>query len=136
MMMPPSTAPPIESSPPRIAAGNTLMPYADRPDDTPLTTATTQPATAETVAEIAQAIANTVLTEMPSDCATCWLKAVARIASPYFEVRKNHAIPIIIASETTRLITYTVWICRPKKSRDWLVKTRGNGWGLTPKIHF
>jgi hypothetical protein len=26
MMMPPSTAPPIESRPPRIAAGNTLMP--------------------------------------------------------------------------------------------------------------
>src|SRR6202163_1618432 len=105
MMMPPSTAPPIESSPPRIAAGNTLMPYADRPDETPLTTATTTPATADTVAEIAHAIANTLLTEMPSDCATCWLKAVARMARPYFEARKNQAMPIIIAIETTRLMT-------------------------------
>ena len=70
-----------------------------------MTTATTTPATAETVAEIAQAIANTLFTEMPSDCATCWLKAVARIASPYFETRKNQAMPIIIATDTTRLIT-------------------------------
>jgi len=104
MMMPPSTAPPIESSPPSIAAGNTLIPYADRPEETPLTTATTTPATAETVAEIAQAIANTLFTDMPSDCATCWLNAVARIASPYFDARKNQAIPIIIATDTTRLI--------------------------------
>ena len=70
-----------------------------------MTTATTTPATAETIAEIAQAIANTFLTEMPSDCATCWLKAVARIARPYFEARKNQAMPIIIATETTRLMT-------------------------------
>src|ERR1700730_8707680 len=105
MMMPPSTAPPIESSPPRIAAENTKVSRPDRPDDTPLTTATTTPATAETVAEIAHAIANTLLTEMPSDCATCWLKAVARIARPYLETRKNQAMPTIIATETTRLMT-------------------------------
>jgi len=70
-----------------------------------LTTATTTPATAETVAEIAHAIANTVLTEMPSDCATCWLNAVARMARPYFETRKNQAMPTIIATDTTRLMT-------------------------------
>ena len=61
-------------------------------------------ATADTVAEIAQAIANTLLTEMPSDCATCWLNAVARMARPYLDIRKNHAMPAIIATETTRLI--------------------------------
>ena len=70
-----------------------------------MTTATTTPATAETVAEIAQAIANTLFTEMPSDCATCWLKAVARIARPYLEARKNQAMPIIMATDTTRLMT-------------------------------
>src|SRR4029078_4277178 len=110
MMMPPSTAPPIESSPPRIAAGNTLIPYADRPEETPLTTATPLPATAEPVAEIAQAIANTLFTDMPSDCATCWLNAVARIASPYFDKRKDQDMPIIIATETTRLHVYTVGV--------------------------
>ena len=66
--------------------------------------ATTTPATVETVAEIAHATAKTFFTEMPSDCATCWLKAVARIASPYFEALKNQAIPPIIAIETTKLI--------------------------------
>src|ERR1700724_2985281 len=105
MMMPPRTAPPIEWSPPRKAAGKTFMPEAHRPDDTPLTTATTTPATADTVAEIAHAIANTFLTEIPKDCATCWLNAVARIARPYFETRKNHAMPSIIATDTTRLMT-------------------------------
>ena len=69
-----------------------------------MTTATTTPATADTVAEIAHAMANTLFTEMPSDCATCWLNAVARIARPYLEKRKNHAIPIIIATETAMLI--------------------------------
>ena len=92
-----------------------------------MTTATTTPATAETVAEIAHAMAKTLFTEMPSDCATCWLNAVARIARPYFEKRKNHAIPTIIASETARLIRYTVWTCSPRIFTFWVLKTRGNG---------
>ena len=49
-------------------------------------------------------MANTVLTETPSDCATCWSKAVARIARPYLDARKNHAMAIIMASDTTMLI--------------------------------
>ncbi len=65
---------------------------------------TTMPATDDTTAEIAQAIANTLRTEMPSDCATCWLKAVARMASPCFEYWKNQAKPAIMATEMPRLI--------------------------------
>ena len=40
---------------------------------------------AETMALIAQLMAKTWRTEMPKDCATCWLKAVARMARPYLE---------------------------------------------------
>ena len=80
------------------------MPYAERPDDTPLTMATTTPASAETVAEIAQAMANTLFTETPSDCATCWSKAVARIARPNLVTRKNHAMPIMMVPATALLM--------------------------------
>src|SRR5918998_1320098 len=73
---PPSTAPTMESSPPRMTA-----------------------ATEETTAEIAQDMANTFGTETPSDCATCWSKAVARIASPCFEAVKNQAKPAMISTE-------------------------------------
>ena len=52
---------------------------------TPFTTPTTTPATAETTAEIAHDMAKTRGTDTPSDCATCWSKAVARMASPCFE---------------------------------------------------
>ncbi len=71
MISPPTTAPMIESSPPRITAGNTLIPKKDIADDTPLTIPTTTPATAETIAEIAQAMAKTCRIEMPRDCAAC-----------------------------------------------------------------
>src|SRR5262249_61776915 len=102
---PPALGPPRDSGPQGLAAGTPLIPKAASPAETPWTPAPTTPATAETVAEIAQAIANTFFTEMPSDCATCWLKAVARIARPYLETRKNQAMPIIIRTDTIRLMT-------------------------------
>src|SRR5439155_24681191 len=98
------TTPPTLSRPPSIAAGNALRPQGERPAGAPWTTATTTPATAETVAGIAHAMAKTLFTDMTSDCATCWLNAVARMARPYLDRRKNHAIPTIIANETARLI--------------------------------
>ena len=61
---------------------------------------TTTPATADTAAEMPQESANTWRTEMPRDCATCWLKAVARMARPMREYLKNQAKPAMIASET------------------------------------
>ena len=72
-------------------------------------------------------MANTFFTEMPSDCATCWSNAVARMASPCLVARKNQAMPAIIASETTRLSRYTVWIFSPRTSTVWTVNTGGKG---------
>ena len=71
----------------------------DNADETPLTTPMTTPASAETIAEMAHDMAKTRLIEMPSDCATCWSNAVARIARPIFENLKNQAKPIITAIE-------------------------------------
>ena len=48
----------------------------------------------------AQAIANTVFTEIPRLWATCWLNAVARIARPSRENLKNQAKPTMMISET------------------------------------
>ncbi len=61
----------MESSPPRITAGNTLMPKNESAEETPLTTPTTTPARADTIAEMPHDNANTWRTEMPSDWATC-----------------------------------------------------------------
>ena len=80
------------------------MPKKERAEDTPLTVPTTTPATADTMAEIAQLSAKTLRTEMPSDCATCWLKAVARIARPILEYLKNQPKPAMMNSEMPRLI--------------------------------
>ena len=44
-------------------------------------------------------MANTRGTDTPSDCATCWSKAVARIASPCLEAVKNQAKPAMMAME-------------------------------------
>ena len=90
-------APPAKRSEPKGATQKAVLAVARQ--------MTTDSAAVPLKALIAQAIANTVLTEMPSDCATCWLNAVARIASPHFETLKNHAMPIIISTETTRLMT-------------------------------
>jgi len=73
MMTPPTTAPTIESSPPTMTAGKTLMPMMASELETALTSPSTTPATQDTSAEIAQAIAKTCFTEMPRLCATCWL---------------------------------------------------------------
>ncbi|MNV87611.1 hypothetical protein D3C71_1817480 [compost metagenome] len=82
-----------------------MMPKKESAEDTPLTTPTVTPATADTMAEMAQLIANMWRTEMPSDCATCWSKAVARIARPIREYLKNQPKPAMIRIEMTRLIT-------------------------------
>src|SRR6476469_2232149 len=58
------------------------------------------------------------------------------MARPYFETRKNQAMPTIIAAETTMLMTYTVWSCNPSTFTTWVWKIFGNGCRLTPKIHF
>ena len=44
-------------------------------------------------------MAKTCGTETPSDCATCWSKAVARIASPCFDAVKNQAKPAMMSTE-------------------------------------
>src|SRR4030066_2235072 len=43
----------------------------------------------DTTAEITQDRAKICFTEIPIDWATCWLKAVARIATPAFEYLKK-----------------------------------------------
>ena len=82
-------APTIESKPPKITAGKTLIPIIESELDTPLTIAITTPAVADTVAAIPQLMANTCFTEIPKLCAICWSKAVARMAKPYLECLKN-----------------------------------------------
>ena len=71
MISPPTMAPTMELRPPRITAGNTLMPNSDRAEETPLTMPKTTPASAETIAEIAHDSANIFCTEMPRLWATC-----------------------------------------------------------------
>ncbi len=47
-----------------------------------------------------QESANIWRTEMPMDCATCWEKAVARMARPMREYLKNQAKPAMMAMLT------------------------------------
>src|SRR3989304_2772260 len=47
----------------------------------------------DTTAEITQDRAKMCFTEIPIDWATCWLKAVARIATPGFEYLKKPKKP-------------------------------------------
>ena len=61
------------------------------------------PATADTTAEIAQDMAKTRGTETPRLCATCWSKAVARIARPCLLAVKNQAKPAMIRTDMPRL---------------------------------
>ena len=54
---PPTTAPPIESRPPRITTGNTLSPTSASCTSTPSMLPQTMPPSAETMPAIAQASA-------------------------------------------------------------------------------
>src|SRR5688572_1024165 len=136
MTSPPTTAPMIESSPPRITAGNTLMPKKESAGETPLTTPTTTPARADTIAEIPHERAKTCRTEMPSDWATCWLNAVALMASPMREYLKNQAKLAMIAMLISVDMTYTVLILSPRRFTSGVVKIGGNGCAETPNSHF
>src|SRR5512146_3164925 len=89
MISPPSAAPRMETSPPRIVAGNTLSPKWYRELLIPLMFPMRTPPMPETTAEMIQESAKMHLTEIPIDCATCWLKAVARMATPALENLKK-----------------------------------------------
>src|SRR5690606_25587153 len=90
----------------------------------------------DTTAEIAQAIANTDLTDMPRLCATCWLNAVARIARPRRENLKNQAKPAMITTEITSDMMYGVCTFSPKTLTAFVPNTSGKGLAKTPNIHF
>src|SRR5512142_304823 len=89
MIIPPRAAPRIESSPPRMVAGKTFRPKWYRVLLIPLMFPMRTPPIPETTAEMIHDSAKIFLTEIPIDWATCWLKAVARIATPAFEYLKK-----------------------------------------------
>ena len=82
MIAPPTIAPGIESSPPRITTGKTRKPTKLMSWLTPTRLATMMPPIAAAAADIAHASANTRLMLIPIDSAACWSSATARIAMP------------------------------------------------------
>src|SRR5713101_2898165 len=92
-MRPPTTAPGMESSPPRITTGKTLKPTRERFTSTPMMFPQMMPPRADTMPVIAHASPKYFSTLMPIAMATCWLSATARIAIPLRDFTKNQPNP-------------------------------------------
>jgi hypothetical protein len=88
--IPATTAPGMESSPPRMTTGKTLRPMWTRPSRLrPAMVPTTMPAAAAVSPAAAQARAKTRSTETPRLMAAIWSSATLRMAMPRVERWKN-----------------------------------------------
>src|SRR5206468_3473537 len=101
---PPMIAPGTLSRPPRITTGKTFRPRSASEKSTPPRTLPRMiPPSADTTVAMHHDSAKIRLTLTPSESATCWLSAVARIAMPVVEKRKNTEKPASSAMTTTKL---------------------------------
>src|SRR5262249_40372049 len=93
-------------------------------------------ASADTTVAMHQDTAKIHLTLTPSDSATCWLSAVARIAIPVDEKRKKTENPASSASTTTKLHRCTGDTgTGPRGNGCWENRT-GNGRVSLPQVMF
>ncbi len=84
----------------------------------------------ETTAEITQDRAKMLLTEIPIDWATCWLNAVARIATPALEYLKKTEKTASRKTESTKHQTNSRETGTPARSTiSW-----GNSFGLYTRM--
>src|SRR5262249_60233410 len=101
---PRTRAPATMSSPPRMTTGNTLSPRSAREKSTPPRTLPRMiPPRVDTTVAMHHESAKTHFTLTPSDSATCWLSAVARMAIPVEEKRKKTENAARSAITTTKL---------------------------------
>ncbi len=90
MMIPPDDGPQDAVEPPEDDHRQDLQPHEGQRHVDPAPDGAQQyPPTAETIAEMLQARANIFLTLIPMERATCWLDAVARMATPDLEYLKK-----------------------------------------------
>ena len=116
MTSPPITAPRTESRPPRMMAGSAISATIQVCWSMPAPVPTKTPATAASAPAIAHERANTVPTEIPCASATSWSSAVARIASPIREYRKNANSAATRTAVVTIIARYRVSTATPSRS--------------------
>ena len=109
--MPPTIAPAVESSPPRMAAGNAISAIACVPRPSPAPekswVAMNSTATPASAPATSQAVAVTRALRIPISAAASRFSAWARIATPQFEYRKARKNSAISTAPTT---SATAWV--------------------------
>src|SRR5262245_37092425 len=90
-MSPPTIAPAIESSPPRIRTGSAFRARKVRANCTPLRAPQRSPVTSATNPAVIHTMTQILCSEMPTDRAAWWSSATARSALPVRVLLKNTA---------------------------------------------